>query len=140
MPPVKAIAFAVLLMVICPAASWGQGATSQNPLAVLKEEVTQVLEAAHLPFTADQESAIVIMMEDRRQATEGLFGGLLDFRQGPTQGQEADRLRSAIDWMRNEFLTRLENYLTAEQLAAWTSHTESLQQQATAVPPPRRAP
>ncbi len=135
----KALAFAVLLAVLSPAAAWGQVATSDNPLAVLKEEVKRVLEEAHLPFTAEQESAIIIMMEDRRQATEGLFGGLLDFRNGPTQGQEADRLQSAIDWMRTEFLGRLQDYLNAEQLAAWTRYVEAVQLQAPPVQPQRRA-
>ena len=92
----------------------------QNPLAALKAEVERVLGAARIPFTEEQDKAIVLMMEERRQASEELFGNLFDFRGGPTQGQEADRLRSAIEWMRNEFLTRLRNFLTAEQLAAWS--------------------
>jgi hypothetical protein len=37
------------------------------------------------------------------QASEELFGSLMDFSACPTQGQEADRLRSAIEWMRDEF-------------------------------------
>src|SRR5687767_13769615 len=65
------------------------------------------------------------MMEERRRASEDLFGSLMDFTSGPTQGQEADRLRSAIDWMRNEFLTQLENFLTADQLAAWSRYRET---------------
>src|SRR6187200_2629620 len=85
---------------------------AENPLAVLKSEVEKVLADAGVPFTGDQDSAITLMMEDRRQASEELFGDLMNFSAGPTQGQEADRLRSAIDWMRNEFLSRLENYLT----------------------------
>src|SRR5687768_3046966 len=59
-------------------------------------------------------------MEDRRQASEDLFGDLFDFRDGPTQGDNADRLRSAIEWMRNEFIIRLRNFLTPEQLEVWT--------------------
>jgi hypothetical protein len=102
--------------------------TADNPLAVLKDEVKRTLEAAQLPFTAEQERAVVLMMEDRRTASEELFGGLMDFSAGPTQGQDADRLQSAIDWMRNEFLTRLQNYLTAEQLAAWSRHREAVAQ------------
>jgi hypothetical protein len=84
--------------------------------------VQRVLVEARLPFTQEQERAIVLMMEDRRQASEELFGNLMDFRAGPTQGQESDRLRSAIEWMREEFLSRLQNYLTPEQLAAWNRH------------------
>ena len=100
---------------------WGQGLLFflSSPLAILKDEVQRVLEEARLPFTAEQERAVVLMMEERRRASEDLFGGLMDFRAGPTQGQDADRLRSAIEWMRNEFLARLQNYLSEEQLAAW---------------------
>ena len=98
---------------------------ADNPLATLKEEVKRVLSDARLPFTDDQEREIVLMMEDRRKASEDLFGTLMDFSAGPTQGQDADKLRSAIDWMRNEFLTRLQNYLRPEQLAAWGRHQES---------------
>lgn len=91
----------------------------ENPLAQLKEEVDRVLVAAGFEFTAEQENSIVLMMEDRRRASEELFGALMDFRAGPTRGQENDRLRSAIEWMQGEFLTRLDNYLTTEQTAAW---------------------
>ncbi len=92
---------------------------AQNPLAELKDHVTRVLAEAHFPFTPEQEAAITLMMEDRRRASEELFGNLMDFRSGPTQGQEADRLKSAIEWLRNEFLTRLQQYLTPEQAAEW---------------------
>lgn len=92
---------------------------ADNPLAELKDHVTSVLAEAHFPFTPEQEAAIVLMMEDRRRASEELFGNLLDFRSGPTQGQEADRLKSAIEWLRNEFLTRLQQFLTPEQADAW---------------------
>jgi len=61
-------------------------------------------------------------MEERRRASEELFGDLMDFRDGPTQGQEADRLRSAIEWMRNEFLTHLADYLTVDQQQVWGAH------------------
>ena len=77
-------------------------ATAANLLAELKDEVRRVLADARLPFTDEQERAIVLMMEDRRQASEELFGNLMDFRAGPTQGQENDRLRSAIEWMRED--------------------------------------
>jgi hypothetical protein len=57
-----------------------------NPLAKLKDELTQVLATANLPFTEEQERAIVLMMEDRRQASEDLFGNLMNFQAGPTRG------------------------------------------------------
>jgi hypothetical protein len=93
--------------------------TTANPMAALKDEVARVLNDAGKPFTEEQERAISLMMEDRRQASEQLFGDLMDFRDGPTRGQENDRLRDAISWMRTEFLTRLRDLLTAEQIAAW---------------------
>ena len=93
-----------------------------NPLAELKNEVQRILADASLPFTEEQERAVVLMTEDRRRASEDLFGNLMDFRAGPTQAQEADRLRSAIEWMREEFLGQLQDYLTPEQLAIWSAY------------------
>ena len=75
------------------------------------------------------------MMEDRRNASEELFGELFDFSAGPTQGDEGDRLRSAIEWMRDEFLTRLEDYLTPGQLSAWSLHLETTGLPASLAPP-----
>jgi hypothetical protein len=118
----------------------GDSVTAANPLATLNEQVKQVLAAAGVPFTGDQERAIALMMEERRRASEELFGDLMDFRDGPTQGQEADRLRSAIEWMRNEFLTHLADHLTVEQQAAWGAHRTASDAAAaanTAAPPPQ---
>ena len=56
---------------------------------------------------------------------EALFGGLMDFRSGPTSGQQAERLQSAIGWLRNEFLTRVNDYLTPEQLTVWNGYRSS---------------
>ena len=89
----------VLFLSISPLRGQDQPATAENPLAQLKDQIKQVLEEASLPFTAEQERAIILMMEDRRQASEDLFGALMNFKAGPTQGQDADRLRSAIQWM-----------------------------------------
>jgi hypothetical protein len=118
--------FLALAFLLLPGALFAQTAplAGDNPLAELLEEVTNVLAEANLPFTAAQERAIVLMMEDRRQASEELFGDLLDFSQGPTQGQDEDRLRSAIAWMRGEFLGQLSDFLTPEQLAVWTRFQE----------------
>ena len=96
--------------------------TAANPLAALNGQVKDVLAKAGVPFSEDQERAIALMMEERRRASEDLFGDLMDFRSGPTQGQEADRLRSAIAWMRTEFLRHLADYLTEPQNLAWTNH------------------
>jgi hypothetical protein len=93
-----------------------------NPLAELNDELTATLADAGVPFSEDQVKAVALMMEERRRASEELFGNLMDFRGGPTQGQEADRLKSAIDWMRSEFLNNLTEYLTEPQAAAWARH------------------
>ncbi len=100
-------------------------AEAPNPLAELRNEVQRVLADAGAPFTEEQNRAVILITEDRRRASEDLFGNLMDFRAGPTQGQEADRLRSAIEWMRGEFLGRLQDYLTPEQLAVWYAYRET---------------
>jgi hypothetical protein len=102
----------------------GPVAVAANPLAELKEEVKRVLAGTNLPFSEEQERAIVLMMEDRRRASEDLFGDLMNFQSGPTQGQQADHLRSAIEWMQGEFLSRLQDYLNPDQLKAWSSYYE----------------
>jgi hypothetical protein len=102
-----------------------------NPLAELKDEVRRVLADANLPFTEEQERAIVIMMEDRRKASEDLFGDLMNFQAGPTRGDDADHLRSAIEWMTGEFLNRLQDYLSPEQLNAWSVHRQNKEQRQT---------
>src|SRR5688500_6331929 len=94
--------------------------SDQNPLAQIHEVIKSVLDAEMLSFSEEQERAIILMMEERRKASEELFGDLNDFRSGPTQGQESERLQSAIAWLRGEFLMLLEEYLTPEQLQAWS--------------------
>ena len=123
----KVPAALVVVILVLPGSVCAQngGLTAENPVAVLKLEVERVLGEAALPFTEAQDSAVVLMMEDRRQASEELFGDLMDFSAGPTQGQESDRLRSAIDWMENEFLTRLEDYLTDAQRREWSRYLET---------------
>lgn len=96
--------------------------SSTNPLAALSQELKDVLAEAGVPFSDEQERAIALMMEERRRATEELFGNLLDFSAGPTQRQEADRLASAIEWMRGEFLRSLNAFLTPEQAEVWIEH------------------
>ena len=123
----RVLAIILLLLLVSPLAAQDPVAGQENPLAQLKDQIKQALEEAKLPFTAEQERAIILMMEDRRKASEDLFGDLMDFKAGPTQGQDADRLRSAIQWMENEFLSRLQDYLTPQQLAAWNRSRETAQ-------------
>ncbi len=111
-----------VLLVAAPVAAQEELATEDNPLAALKADLTRVLAAAEVPFEAEQDRDITLMMEDRLQASETLFGGLMDFRRGPTSGQQAELLQSAIGWLRNEFLTRVNEYLTPEQLNIWNNY------------------
>lgn len=94
--------------------------TAANPLAALKDELARALVEGGLPFTEEQERAIVLMMDERFRASETLFGDLMNFRSGPTSGQEADRLKSAIDWMRQEFASQITQYLTEAQRTVWS--------------------
>lgn len=129
----------VLVLLVSPLFAQDQPAVAENPLAQLKDQVKRVLEEAKLPFTDEQERAVVLMMEDRRKASEDLFGDLLDFKAGPAQGQAADRLRSAIQWMENEFVNRLQDYLTPQQLAAWNRSRELAAAESAARQQPARA-
>lgn len=125
----------ILLLVAGPVAAQERGLTSENPLPALMAELRIVLADAKVPFTAEQDRAIVLMMDDRRQASEELFRDLMDFTAGPTSGQQAERLQSAIAWIRDDFVGRLPSYLTPEQLAVWTRHASA----AAATPAPARA-
>ena len=122
----KATHVAIALFLIAgTAVAQDQPLTAANPLVQLKDQIKQALSDAKVPFTDEQEKAIVLMMEERRKASEELFGDLLNFSAGPTQGQNADRLNSAIEWMRNEFLGRLQDYLNPQQLTAWSRYRET---------------
>ncbi len=123
------IAIILLLLFASPVAAQEEQEppfTAENPLAALHDELKRVLVGANLPFTTEQENAVVLMVEERRRASEDLFGALMSFQSGPTGGQEADRLRSAIEWMRNEFNSRIQGYLTPEQLAVWSRFEASI--------------
>jgi len=113
---------AILIILLFAGLVIAQQPSGANPLAKLKDELKQVLAAANLPFTEEQERAIVLMMEDRRQASEDLFGNLMNFEAGPTRGDDADHLRAAIEFMESEFIKRLQDYLSPEQLAAWLAY------------------
>jgi len=124
----RALLSALAVLLLWPSGASAQAASltpvegAANPLATLNREVKQVLADAQVPFTENQERAIALMMEERRRASEDLFGDLFDFSGGPTEGADEDRLRSAIDWMRGEFLKNLAGYLTEAQAAAWNAH------------------
>jgi hypothetical protein len=94
-------------------------ATIQNPLDKLRDQAKEVFALAGVPFSQEQEQSIALMIEDRRQASEQLFGQLMDFRGGPVQGQQQDRAVAGIKWMHDEFKKRLREYLTEDQLPVW---------------------
>jgi hypothetical protein len=101
------------------------GAATANPLDELYARVKQALSTAGFPITEEQDRAIALMTEDRRQASEELFGETMDFSSGPVQGQQLDRALAAIQWMEAEFTRRLAPYLTPEQARAWASDEAS---------------
>ena len=108
-----------------PAEAQDPAPSTSNPLAELNDQLEAALAAGGVPFSEDQERAISLMMEERLRASEELFGSLMDFSDGPTRGENADRLRSAIEWMRGEFLKRLADHLTPEQVAAWQAFQDA---------------
>ena len=110
----RVITNAGLLLFVSVAALAQDGLLTENPLEELKAEVERVLDEAGLPFSEGEDRQIVLIMDERRRASEELFGDLQDFTAGPTQGQQADELLSAINWMQGEFLTLIGNFLTEE--------------------------
>jgi hypothetical protein len=106
-----------LLVVIAPGVH-GQF-SSENPLEELRSQVAQALEEAGVGLIAEQEIELALFMEEQRQASEDLFGIIMDFRDGPPQGQEQDRAMAAIEWMRDEFRKKLSSFLTDAQRAVW---------------------
>src|SRR5688572_13403497 len=77
--------------------------SSRNPLDELRDQVIEVLAAAGVPFTPEQEKQLALLLEEQRQASEDLFGNIMDFRGGIPQGQEMDRALAGIQWINDEF-------------------------------------
>src|SRR5262245_12118585 len=112
----------LLFLVAAPLLAQQKGASTQNPLDTLHDQAKAVFEKAGVPFSEEQEKSVALMIEDRRQASEDLFGQLMDFRGGPVQGQQQDRAVAAIKWMHDEFKKRLREYLTEEQIPVWEKY------------------
>ncbi len=108
----------ILICVLFTVLAHGQ-LSVQNPLDELKGQVTQVLNGAGVPFSPEQEKQLALLMEEQRQASEDLFGQIMDFRGGIPQGQERDRAIAGIQWIHDEFKKKLPAYLSDEQRAAW---------------------
>jgi hypothetical protein len=112
----------LLFLLAAPLFAQQKSTTTQNPLDTLHDQAKAVFERDGVPFSAEQEQAVALMIEDRRQASEDLFGQLMDFRSGPVQGQQQDRAVAAIKWMHDEFRKRLHEYLTKEQAPVWDKY------------------
>lgn len=113
----------VLGFVVCvlPSVAIAQ-LTTTNPLDDLKAVVEQVLDAAGVPFTDQQNSELALVMEEQRQASERLFGNIMDFSSGPIRGADRDRALAGIQWMNEAFEGTLTDLLTPEQNRVWTEH------------------
>jgi hypothetical protein len=96
--------------------------TARNPVDELKDQVTQALTAANVPFTPDQEKQLALLIEEERQAAENLFGVTWDFSKGPPQGEQRDQALAGIQWMYDELKTKLPAYMTDVQKAAWQKY------------------
>ena len=107
-----------LVCILIATSAYGQLST-KNPLDELKDQVAQVLVEAGVPFTEEQDTQMALLIEEQRQASEDLFGQIMDFRGGVPQGQELDRALAGIQWIHDEFRKRLPSYLSDEQRAVW---------------------
>jgi hypothetical protein len=96
--------------------------TARNPVDELKDQVTQTLSNANVPFTADQEKQWALLIEEERQAAENLFGITWDFSNGPPQGEQRDQALAGIQWMYDELKKKIPSYLTDGQRAAWEKY------------------
>src|SRR5262245_19027803 len=92
--------------------------TARNPVDELKDQLTQVLADANVPFTPEQEKQLALLSEEERQAAENLFRITWDFSQGPPQGEKRDQALAGIQWMYEERKKTIPSYLTAAQRAA----------------------
>src|SRR5262245_1215352 len=96
--------------------------TARNPVDELKDQLTQVLADANVPFTPEQEKQLALLIEEERQAAENLFGITWDFSQGPPQGEKRDQALAGIQWMYEELKKKIPSYLTEPQREAWEKY------------------
>ena len=111
----------VLICLFLTPSAFGQ-LTARNPVDELKDQVTQALAAANVPFTPDQEKQLALLIEEERQAAENLFGVTWDFRNGPPQGEQRDQALAGIKWMYDELKGKLPAYMTDVQRTAWEKY------------------
>ena len=60
----------LMLLAAAPVAAQDTPVAADNPLASLKADLVRVLAEADLPFEAEQDRELTLMMEDRLQASE----------------------------------------------------------------------
>jgi hypothetical protein len=109
----------ISIMLLMLAASAQAQLTARNPVDELKDQVSQALVDAKVPFTPDQEKQLALLIEEERQAAENLFGVTWDFSNGPPQGEQRDQALAGIRWMYDELKKKLPAYMTEPQRAAW---------------------
>ena len=110
-----------LICIFLTTSAFGQ-LTARNPVDELKDQVTQALADAKVPFTPDQEKQLALLIEEERQAAENLFGVTWDFSNGPPQGEQRDQALAGIQWMYDELKKKLPAYMTDAQRAAWEKY------------------
>jgi hypothetical protein len=93
--------------------------SARNPVDELKDQITEALASAKVPFTPDQEKQLALLIEEERQAAENLFGITWDFSKGPPQGEQRDQALAGIQWMHDELKKKIPAYMTTPQRAAW---------------------
>src|SRR5688572_6852780 len=113
---------AFVLSAFLPTVQEQGGLSTRNPLDDIRNELIQVLSAAQVPFSEDQGRSLALVIEESRRASEQLFGEVMDFRNGPPQGEQLDRARAGIQWMNDDFSKRVRKYLTETQQEAWDKH------------------
>jgi len=114
-----ALAF-IFLIAVSTVEAAGQ-VTTTNPLDEMKAKVERVLREAGVPFSERQNAELTLVMEEQRQASERLFGDIMDFSGGAVRGADRDRALSGIQWMNEAFEAKLKELLTPEQQRIWTA-------------------
>lgn len=109
-----------LLLAASPALADAQVVTT-NPLDAIKARVEEVLRKAGQPFTEQQQRALALVLEEQRQASERLFGAIMDFSGGPVRGADRDKALAGIQWMNEAFEAKLQEVLTPEQNRIWAA-------------------
>jgi len=121
----RTLALLMLMLLAMPsAAQEGQGLLTRNPLDDILDELRELLSGAGVPFGRQQETAIVLALEESRLASEQLFGNVMNFSSGPPRGENVERAQAGIAWMNDDFRRRVRAYLEPGQLEVWEEFLE----------------